>query len=212
MVFLHGGPGLGTSPKQRRFFDPEAYRIILFDQRGCGKSTPHASQEENTTWDPAGDMERLRPGLRPDAPGASHRDGPQGIFLLRKGEIDRFYQSREPLGGENQLSPAQRGVCGPAWRPGHRRRPRPDRMPLLPSPGVLRRAGAARPGRPVPPEPRGDRPGPVRPGLPDGDRLGPRRAWPEADFRIDPDAGRASYEPGITHELVEATDRFRTGE
>jgi proline iminopeptidase len=43
VVFLHGGPGLGTSPKQRRFFDPQAYRIVLFDRRGCGKSTPHAS-------------------------------------------------------------------------------------------------------------------------------------------------------------------------
>ena len=50
VVFLHGGPGGGVSPPYRRFHDPTAYRIVLFDQRGCGKSTPHASLEENTTW------------------------------------------------------------------------------------------------------------------------------------------------------------------
>src|SRR5690606_38051994 len=48
VVFVHGGPGGGTEPKQRRFFDPAAYRIVLFDQRGCGRSTPNASLEENT--------------------------------------------------------------------------------------------------------------------------------------------------------------------
>src|SRR2546425_2175348 len=62
-VFVHGGPGAGTDPKQRRFFDPSAYRIVLFDQRGCGKSTPHAELEENTTWDLVSDMERLRTEL-----------------------------------------------------------------------------------------------------------------------------------------------------
>src|SRR6476646_967945 len=50
-VFLHGGPGGGTDPKMRRFFNPKHYRIVLFDQRGSGKSTPHASLEANTTWD-----------------------------------------------------------------------------------------------------------------------------------------------------------------
>ena len=63
VVFLHGGPGGGTEPKQRRFFDPKAYRIVLFDQRGCGKSTPHASLEQNTTWDLVADVERLREHL-----------------------------------------------------------------------------------------------------------------------------------------------------
>ena len=57
VVFLHGGPGSGTSPRQRRFFHPGRYRIILFDQRGCGKSTPHAELEENTTWDLVADIE-----------------------------------------------------------------------------------------------------------------------------------------------------------
>ena len=60
VVFLHGGPGGGTSPKHRRYFDPERYRIILFDQRGCGQSTPYAEVRENSTWDLVGDMERIR--------------------------------------------------------------------------------------------------------------------------------------------------------
>jgi proline iminopeptidase len=64
VVFIHGGPGSGTSPWQRRFFDPKFYKIILFDQRGCGQSYPRASIEENTTWDLVGDMEVLRKHLK----------------------------------------------------------------------------------------------------------------------------------------------------
>ena len=60
VVFLHGGPGGGTDPKHRRFFDPEHYRIILFDQRGCGQSEPFASLEDNTTWHLVDDIEALR--------------------------------------------------------------------------------------------------------------------------------------------------------
>ena len=59
-VFLHGGPGGGTDPKMRRFFDPKRYRIVLFDQRGSGKSKPHASLEANTTWDLVADTEKVR--------------------------------------------------------------------------------------------------------------------------------------------------------
>ena len=59
-VFLHGGPGGGFSPVHRRLFDPELYDVILFDQRGCGKSTPHASLQANTTWHLVADIERLR--------------------------------------------------------------------------------------------------------------------------------------------------------
>jgi proline iminopeptidase len=57
-VFLHGGPGGGISPYHRQYFDPKAYRIVLFDQRGAGKSTPSASLEENTTWDLIDDTEK----------------------------------------------------------------------------------------------------------------------------------------------------------
>ena len=63
VVFVHGGPGGGTAPEHRRFFDPRKYRIILFDQRGCGKSTPHASLEANTTWHLVSDMEKIREHL-----------------------------------------------------------------------------------------------------------------------------------------------------
>ena len=59
-VFLHGGPGAGCSPDHRRLFDPERYSVLLFDQRGCGRSTPHASLEANTTWHLVADIERLR--------------------------------------------------------------------------------------------------------------------------------------------------------
>jgi proline iminopeptidase len=83
VCFVHGGPGGGTEPTHRRFFDPAKYRIILFDQRGCGRSTPHAELRENTTWDLVADMERLRallsvgvhprPRLRRDASGPGPR-------------------------------------------------------------------------------------------------------------------------------------------
>lgn len=59
-VFLHGGPGGGFSPSHRRLFDPTLYDVLLFDQRGCGRSTPHASLEANTTWHLVADIERLR--------------------------------------------------------------------------------------------------------------------------------------------------------
>lgn len=111
-VFVHGGPGGGTEPTHRRFFDPARYRIILFDQRGCGRSTPHAELRENTTWDLVADMERLRLLLGIEswlvfggswgstlalAYAETHPDRVlalvlRGIFLVRKTEIDWFYQ------------------------------------------------------------------------------------------------------------------------
>jgi proline iminopeptidase len=60
VVVLHGGPGGGCSPAQRRLFDPRRYRILLFDQRGCGRSQPHAGLDDNTTWHLVADIERLR--------------------------------------------------------------------------------------------------------------------------------------------------------
>jgi proline iminopeptidase len=112
VVFVHGGPGGGTEPKHRRFFDPQKYRIILFDQRGCGKSTPHASLVDNTTQALIGDMEKIRVLLGIDAwqvfggswgstlalayaqahPTRVTAMVLRGIFLLRKQEIDWFYQ------------------------------------------------------------------------------------------------------------------------
>ena len=113
VVFLHGGPGGGTEPKQRRFFHPEKYRIVLFDQRGCGQSTPHASLEDNTTGHLVSDIEALREHLgiaKWQVFGGSwgstlalayaekHPERVtelvlRGIFLLRRREIDWFYQS-----------------------------------------------------------------------------------------------------------------------
>src|SRR5678816_2290161 len=60
VVFLHGGPGAGLVPDYRRFFDPEAYRVILFEQRGAGRSIPHASLDDNTTWHLVEDIELIR--------------------------------------------------------------------------------------------------------------------------------------------------------
>jgi proline iminopeptidase len=64
IVFLHGGPGAGSSPIHRQFFDPQRYHIILLDQRGCGRSIPHAEILENTTWDLVSDIEKIRELLK----------------------------------------------------------------------------------------------------------------------------------------------------
>ncbi|KAI5119416.1 hypothetical protein M0805_009867 [Coniferiporia weirii] len=106
VVFLHGGPGGGCDEQDRSFFNPEKYKIILFDQRGSGKSTPSASLEENTTWDLVKDIEKLRNHLEIDkwhgstlslAYSQSHPDRVKslvlrGIFTLRRSELDFFYQ------------------------------------------------------------------------------------------------------------------------
>jgi proline iminopeptidase len=111
VLVVHGGPGGGSNPTMRRFHDPAHYRIVLFDQRGCGRSSPHASLHENTTWHLVADMERLREHLeiaRWQLMGGSwgstlslayaqrHRDRVselvlRGIFLLRRAELDWFY-------------------------------------------------------------------------------------------------------------------------
>ncbi len=110
VLFLHGGPGSGTSPQQRRFFDPAHYRIVLFDQRGSGKSTPYASISDNTTPHLIADIELLRKTLGIEkwlvfggswgstlalAYGEAHPEAClgfvlRGIFLCRKSEIDWF--------------------------------------------------------------------------------------------------------------------------
>jgi proline iminopeptidase len=112
VLFVHGGPGGGTEPFQRQFFDPAAYRIVLFDQRGAGKSRPHAALEENTTWHLVADMERLREELGIErwllfggswgstlslAYAEAHPSRVtglilRGIFLVRPKEIRWFYQ------------------------------------------------------------------------------------------------------------------------
>jgi proline iminopeptidase len=117
VVFLHGGPGAGTNPAHRRLFDPERYRIVLVDQRGCGKSLPHASDPAadlaaNTTWNLVADLERLREHRGIDrwqvlggswgsalalAYAETHPDRVtelvlRGIFTLRQSELEWFYE------------------------------------------------------------------------------------------------------------------------
>ncbi|MEU5843190.1 prolyl aminopeptidase [Rhodococcus sp. NPDC047139] len=133
VIFLHGGPGGGTAPMHRRFFDPGAYRIVLFDQRGCGRSRPHvadgADLSVNTTGHLVADIERLRTFLGVDrwmvfggswgstlalAYAQRHPDRVtelvlRGIFLLRRSEIDWYYN-----GGAGQLFPeAWEDFCAP---------------------------------------------------------------------------------------------------
>lgn len=128
-VVLHGGPGGGISPFLKRLHDPDHYRIVLFDQRGCGQSTPHAELAENTTWDLVSDMEKLRQHLGIDrwqviggswgstlalAYAQTHPERVsalivRGIFTLRRSEVEWFYQR-----GANALFPdAWEGFVAP---------------------------------------------------------------------------------------------------
>ena len=120
VLFVHGGPGGGCSERDRRFFDPEKYRIILFDQRGAGRSTPHASLEANTTPDLIADMESIRITLKVDQwllfggswgstlsllYAQTHTERVlglvlRGIFLCRQQDVQWFYQS-----GANRVFP-----------------------------------------------------------------------------------------------------------
>ncbi|MAK64868.1 MAG: prolyl aminopeptidase [Maricaulis sp.] len=120
VVTLHGGPGGGVSPALRRFFDPRRYRIILFDQRGCGRSTPHGSLENNTTQKLVEDIEKIRVHMGVDqwlvfggswgatlslAYAREHADRClglvlRGVFLCTQIELDWFYRQ-----GANMLFP-----------------------------------------------------------------------------------------------------------
>ena len=120
LVFLHGGPGGGIEPFYHRYFDPKKWRIVLHDQRGCGKSTPFSELRENTTWHLVADIEKLREHLGIDqwvvfggswgstlslAYAQTHPDRCtalvlRGIFLLRRSELLWFYQE-----GASQIFP-----------------------------------------------------------------------------------------------------------
>lgn len=111
-VFLHGGPGGGISPAHRRLFDPALYDVMLFDQRGCGRSVPHAELEANTTWHLVADIERLRQAMGVDRwlvfggswgstlalaysqthPGRVSELVVRGIYTLTKAELSWYYQ------------------------------------------------------------------------------------------------------------------------
>jgi proline iminopeptidase len=145
VVFLHGGPGAGTAPKHRQFFDPDVYRIVLFDQRGCGRSTPRAMLEQNTTWDLVEDMEKIRVHLGIErwvvfggswgstlalAYAETHPERVtalvlRGIFLLRPHELRWFYQEGAnfvfPDVWESFLAPIPEGERGDLITAYHRR-------------------------------------------------------------------------------------------
>ena len=276
-VVLHGGPGGGCSPGMRRYFDPDAWHVTLFDQRGCARSRPHASVERNTTWDLIEDIEAIRRRIGVErwtvfggswgatlallyAQAHPERVSAlilRGVFLMEKRELDWFY-----AGGAAQFFPdlweefvrpipeAERGDLIAAY---HRRlmtddlasqtdhariwarwegstatlRADPRARPgfgdaayarafsriechyfhnagFLPEDGhILRNAGALR-----------DIPGVIVQGrydmvCPPQSAWSLHKAWPRSDLRLVGDAGHALSEPGITAELLSATDAFR---
>jgi len=150
VVFLHGGPGGGSSPLARRFYDPAFYRIILFDQRGAGRSTPHAELRENTTWDLVADVERVREMLEIErwlvfggswgsslslAYAIRHPERVagmvlRGIFLCRQSELDWLYKEGAshvfPDGWEQFIAPIPEQERGDLLKAYHTRLTDPD--------------------------------------------------------------------------------------
>ena len=277
-VFLHGGPGGGVNAKCRRFFDPKVYRIVLFDQRGCGKSTPHAELTDNTTWDVVADIERLRKHLGIAcwqvfggswgstlslAYAQTHPDKVtelvlRGIFMLRRWELEWFYQkgcdALYPDAWETFLAAIPEVEHGDLMSAYHRRLTSPDSATRVAAARawsvwegatsflhqdagyinssaedefalafariechyfvnggffehddqLLRNVDRIRSIPSVIVQGRYDVVCPIR------SAWDLHRAWPQADLRIVQDAGHSAFEPGITHELIEATDRFRS--
>ena len=277
VVVLHGGPGGGITPFLRRLHDPKRYRIILFDQRGCGQSTPHAELRENTTWHLVADIERIREHLHIDrwqvfggswgstlalAYAQTHPDKVtelvlRGIFMLRRWELEWFYQkgcdALFPDAWESYLAaipevergdlmsayyrrltsadPKLRVEAARAWSvweaatshlyqdPDHIASSGEDEFALAfariechyfvhggffeHDDQLLRNVERIRKIPAVIVQGRYDVVCPMR------SAWDLHRAWPEAELRVVADAGHSALEPGIAHELLEATDRFR---
>jgi proline iminopeptidase len=277
-VFLHGGPGGATDPKMRRFFNPRKYRIVLFDQRGCGKSRPHASLLDNTTWALVADIEALRIHLdigrwlvfggswgstlalayAQKHPRRVTELVLRGIFLLRRSEIEWFYQDAQGAASiypdlwEQYLAPIPRAERRDLLRAYYRRLTSRSKATLLRAArawsiwegatsylrtnpdyvkqfkqgayaaafariechyfihrGFLRRDAQLLEDvakiRRIPAvivQGRYDVVCPMR------SAWDLHRAWPQAALRIVADAGHSAFEPGITRELVRATDTF----
>jgi proline iminopeptidase len=151
VVVLHGGPGGATNPTMRRFFDPNRWRMVLFDQRGCGRSRPNASLDNNTTWALIEDIERLRTQCGVDkwtvfggswgstlalAYAIAHPERVsglilRGIFLLTKRELEWFYQHGAsmlfPDAWERFVAPIPPGERADLMAAYHRRLTRGDR-------------------------------------------------------------------------------------
>jgi proline iminopeptidase len=277
-VFLHGGPGAGSDKRARQFFDPRHYRIVVFDQRGCGRSRPSASLIENTTWHLVADIERLRKHLGIErwlvfggswgstlalAYAEAHPERVtelvlRGIFLLRYAEIRWFYQH-----GASEMFPdcweAYRDAIPPDERDDflnayYKRLTGSDQRIALAAArawsvwegstsfllsnfdnikkwaedhfalavariechyfvnrGFLRSEAQLLEDvvriRHIPATIVQGRYDVVCPARSAWDL---HRVWPEADLRIVADAGHSAFEPGNTHELVLATDRYRS--
>jgi proline iminopeptidase len=277
-IFLHGGPGAGSDRRARQFFDPHHYRIVIFDQRGCGRSRPSASLIENTTWHLVADIERLRKHLGIErwlvfggswgsTLGLAYAQANpervtelvlRGIFLLRYGEIRWFYQH-----GASEIFPdaweGYREVIPPDERDDYlsayyKRLTGADQRTALAAArawsvweasasflqsnfenikkwgedqfalavariechyfvnrGFLRSENQLIDDVPrirhIPTTIVQGRYDVVCPVTSAWDL---HRAWPEADFRLVPDTGHSAFEPGNIHELVLATDRYRS--
>jgi proline iminopeptidase len=276
VVFLHGGPGAGSNAAVRRFFDPARYRIVIFDQRGSGRSRPHASLEDNTTWHLVADIEELRQHLKINcwqvfggswgstlalAYAQTHPEVVtelvlRGIFMLRPQELQWFYQEGASrlfpdywldyiapvpvderddyiaahyrrLTGDDQAAMAASARAWSVWEGVTSNllvseaavgRFQSDEFALalarieahyfvnhgfLESPNqLLENIDRIRSIPAVIVQGRYDVVCPAETAW----EL--HQAWPEADFRMVPDSGHSAFEPGIVHELVEATDRF----
>jgi proline iminopeptidase len=277
-IFLHGGPGAGSDRRARQFFDPHHYRIVVFDQRGCGRSRPSASLIENTTWHLVADIERLRKHLGIERwlvfggswgstlalayaeayPERVTEIVLRGIFLIRYAEIRWFYQH-----GASEIFPdrweAYREVIAPDERDDYLNAyykilTGTDQRAAL----AAARAWSVWEGSTSFLQSNFDNikkwgedhfalavariechyfvnrgflrseaqlledvarirhiPGTIVQGrydvvCPATTAWDLHRAWPEADLRIVPDAGHSAFEPGNTHELVLATDRYRS--
>ena len=278
-VFLHGGPGSGISTDHRRLFDPARYDLLLFDQRGCGRSTPHACLDANTTWHLVDDIERLRALAGVEkwlvfggswgstlalAYAETHADRVselilRGVYTATRAEIEWYYQwgvsQMFPDKWEGFVAPipeAERSAMVAAY---NKRLTGDDpvvqlaaakawslwegeTITLLPSAKLseqhaddhfaiafarienhyfhhdcwlepdqlVRDAGRLRGISGVIVHGRYDMPCPLH------YAWALHRAWPEADFHLIEGAGHAYSEPGILDQLINATDRFATGE
>lgn len=279
VLMVHGGPGGGSNAFMRRLHDPKRHRIVLFDQRGAGKSTPQAALHANTTWRLVADMERLRDHLGVDrwqlcggswgstlslAYAETHPDRVselilRGVFLLTRREIRWFYQEGAswlyPDAFEKFVEPIPQAERGDLVAAYHRRLTGGDAaerlrcarawsqwegttISLLPDEARVARFGADdfattfasiechyfvnggfldHDGQLLTDAHRlKGIPGIIVHGrydvcTPVANAWALKKAWPDADLRIVPDAGHTMTEPGIVDELVSATDRFAGG-
>jgi proline iminopeptidase len=276
-LFVHGGPGAGCDRRARSFFDPSAYRIVLFDQRGCGRSRPHASLVDNTTWHLVDDMEKLRSHLGIErwlvfggswgstlalAYAQAHASRVselvlRGIFMLSQFELRWFYQEGAgalfPDRWEQYVAAIPLGERSDMIQAFYKRLTSDDRKTRVDAARAWSMWEAATSYLQVNEEnvvrwgeedfaiavariechyfanrgflEREDQllknverirsiPAVIVQGrydvvCPMQTAWSLHKAWPEADFRIVPDAGHSAFEPGNTHELISATDRFR---